>query len=110
MSKCPWPPRLKAITFFSPVSLHFSASSMATRMACALSGAGMTLAPQRTQPRSTLGGECRCALGLGELHRRREGIQLLDGTRFDVAVVDQSRYAEDLAVNRSLVEAGKLLD
>jgi hypothetical protein len=32
------------VTFFSPFSLHCSASSIATRMACALSGAGMTLA------------------------------------------------------------------
>ena len=35
------PLRLMAITFFSPVNLHLSASSIATRMACALSGAGM---------------------------------------------------------------------
>src|SRR5713226_2744604 len=29
------------MTFFSPVCLHLSASSIATRMACALSGAGI---------------------------------------------------------------------
>jgi len=41
MSKCPWPDRLKAITRRVPSRLHLRASSIATRIACADSGAGM---------------------------------------------------------------------
>ena len=38
------------------------------------------------------------ALGLGELHRGREGGELLDGARFDVAVLDQRGYRRCHAV------------
>ena len=77
------------MTFFSPVSLHLSTSSITTRMAWVLSGAGMTLAPARTQPRTNspskfaLAGECRCTLGLGELDGGGEGLQLLHRARLD---------------------------
>ena len=40
MSKYPVPVRPKRMTFFSPVSLHFLASSIVTLMAWADSGAG----------------------------------------------------------------------
>ena len=39
MSTWPWPERLNAITLAWPVFLHSSASSMATRTACDVSGA-----------------------------------------------------------------------
>src|SRR3989304_3398992 len=73
MSKWPWPLRLKRIVLRSPASRQRRASSMATRMACALSGAGMIPSARAN---------CTAAAGGGPRPDSKEAVLAPGGKRF----------------------------